>query len=349
MFSPLFISPFPHDEENDFRIQSFLQELMEILGYGLPSDWPEISNQEYTELRTFLRERVNDLYHYIDNHPKCKPHHKIFTRIFPEISLRLLELDRIRPPALYKEEIEDEGLGTERPQPQLAFEQIFCTPNSSLRRVEQILTSVDPFEGKILLLGDDDLLSLLLTSRFYGEIHVADLDLRILEHINRYAPSVILHHVDFVLGGIPRSLKESFDAVVLSAPFYKSGLWAFLYKALFCLKINADARIFLSLFPIAMEEERKTLVVFWKKLAALGLTCERLHPTFNVYDLRKIKSLEYQELIKIYKAPIESLLLDTCYQAPYIYSDFFELRRLAHTRPQALRKKLLDWWHSLPD
>jgi len=127
-----------------------------------------------------------------------------------------------------------ELLGT-RPEAIIEYDQLYCTPDSTERRIERILQEFGDEKHRVLFLGDDDMGSVVLASRFKGEVHMMDLDDRIHEAVAEKAPSVFRHKVDFVQGGVPVEFYQTFDAVILDPPWDFYRLWCFLDKAMFCL------------------------------------------------------------------------------------------------------------------
>ncbi len=324
----------------------FLRNLCEGSGLILPEGWPDVPPSEFASLRKALRDRIDGLYQYIDSQASINRTQKRFARFFPETAMQLLRLDWSQPEERHQvsedvlEQLDD------RPPAVVAYDQLYCTPDSTERRIHRIMENI-PAEpsSRVLFLGDDDLGCVVLAPRFTGETHVIDLDDRLLDFIKERAPSVSQHKVDLFLGGIPRSMKETFDAVVLDPPWDEHGSWSFLAKAMVCLKQTTHARIFLSFCPLEMELAGAPTARMWKRLALHGFTAEAIETSFNLYDLVATETDKYQELMTLYIPVIDSPFLEMLKQAPYAFAHLYQLRRIEHFRP-SWRTMLRNWWHS---
>ncbi len=329
------------------KIREYIRQLFTGIGRELPEVWPNISSSEFAEYRQALSDRIEGLYQYIDSQPDIHPTQKAFARFFPETTLRLLELDWSQPEQRHTVTQDTLDRLERRPPAVVAYDQLYCTPDSTERRANRVLETVpqDP-TSRVLFLGDDDLGSIILAPRFAGEVHVIDLDDRLLSYIEEQAPNVVRHKVDLFLGGIPRDMVESYDAVVLDPPWDEHGSWLFLAKAIVCLKQVPHARIFLSFCPLEMELAGAAMARMWRRLAQHGLTAEAIETSFNLYDLVATETEGYQKLMKLYLPPVSSPLMDLLRQAPYAFAHLYQLRRIEHFQANRMRKWWFDWWHT---
>ncbi|HEY8777116.1 MAG TPA: bis-aminopropyl spermidine synthase family protein [Gaiellaceae bacterium] len=136
------------------------------------------------------------------------------------------------------------------PPPLVALDQCHCTPKTKLRRV-LAMHAADAINGRrILLLGDDDLISITLLRfiRQFGgtirELVVADVDQRLLEFI-----AAELEDAPFPFECVQWDVREPragrFDTVVTDPPYTTAGANLFLERAVENLA-GPGAQIFLS-------------------------------------------------------------------------------------------------------
>ena len=136
------------------------------------------------------------------------------------------------------------------PAPLVELDQCHCTPKTKLRRV-LALHAADAINGRrILLLGDDDLLSIALlrfVRQFGGTIEqlvVADVDTRLLEFI-----AAELEDAPFPFACVEWDVRKprdgSFDTVVTDPPYTAAGGRLFLERAIASLA-GPGSQIFLS-------------------------------------------------------------------------------------------------------
>ncbi len=326
-------------------LREFTHRMLDVVNLR-PEGWPQVSPSEYGELRFQLRARIEALYDFIDNRPNGKKEEPVAIRLLGESAQNLLDLEWRRPASYLEASSTFLQLCEERPDPLLQYDQLYCTPDSTERRIHQVLQDIDKQDTRVLFMGDDDLGSIALSRHFDGEIHVFEFDERVLSHIREKAPQVQCHNVDLVLGGVPRSMKGAFDAVVLDPPWDNYHAWCFLHKALFCLRESPQARIYLSFCPLNAEHLEKKAHTFFHRFGQVGLTFESITPTFHLYPLQ---GTEFMELLLKHIPPMESPLLDVLKTLPFGYSNLYKLRHTEHFRGSRLRRWFSDWWHSKSD
>jgi predicted methyltransferase len=142
------------------------------------------------------------------------------------------------------------------PPPHVEVDQCHCTPKAKLRRV-LALHAADAIRGRrILLLGDDDLISVAL-ARFASlfeahgaaeELVVIDIDERVLAFIGVELsgapfPVQLVHHD--LRDPLPAALAGRFDTVVTDPPYTAAGGRLFLSHAVSALA-GAGSTVFLS-------------------------------------------------------------------------------------------------------
>jgi predicted methyltransferase len=175
------------------------------------------------------------------------------------------------------------------PAPLLALDQCHCTPKTKLRRA-LALHAADALAGRrILLLGDDDLMSIALVrfvrefgaSESIAELAIVDLDDRLLEFVSAeldgtgVAVELVRHDLRDPL---PAALRGRFDTVVTDPPYTPTGARLFLSRAVEALA-GEGTNVFLSF------GSRRPGAQFdlQQLIATLGLEIRALTRDFNDY------------------------------------------------------------------
>lgn len=127
-------------------------------------------------------------------------------------------------------------------QPQRKYDQFFATVNSSIKKYH-ILKSKGLIEGKnIMLLGDDDLVSvvLALSGGNYSRVNVLDVDKKILSTIENIFAQKGFKGLRTGFYDVRNSLKEEYfgryDVVLTDPPYTAGGIKLFLNRAVQMLK-----------------------------------------------------------------------------------------------------------------
>ncbi len=132
------------------------------------------------------------------------------------------------------------------------YGQLVASPDSSTRRVAEMLRPLPPFGRSVLFLGDDDLTSLHLARHLPGEITVADVDARVLDRVASFktAPDAVLRAVTYdVMTPLPAAMVGAFDYVHCDPVDDGPWLAAWLERALQALRMEIGARLFLNVSP----------------------------------------------------------------------------------------------------
>lgn len=136
-------------------------------------------------------------------------------------------------------------------EPKREYDQFFATVNTSISKVK-IMQARDDLEGKrIALLGDDDLLSVVmgLSKVPYSQITVLDIDKDILEKISSIVRDYDLENIRtefYDARKDPRpDLCNRFDVVVIDPPYTTNGMKLFLERSLELLGPKKDQHIYL--------------------------------------------------------------------------------------------------------
>jgi predicted methyltransferase len=163
------------------------------------------------------------------------------------------------------------------------FDQCPATLETVLRRVDLLTTLATRGQCEnLLLLGDDDFLSVgLVAAGFSNSITVVDIDLNILDLIDR-ATSGGAHSVLADLrSGLPKSLTSSYDVVFADPPYTLAGQLVFTSCALRALRLRGQLRIFLCGSDFYLREEELDVIESYFRSA--GFTLEGYLKDFNEY------------------------------------------------------------------
>ena len=139
-----------------------------------------------------------------------------------------------------------------RPSPEYKFDQSRSTPETVIKRALNMARNGDVEGKKIVLLGDDDGLSLVLAFlECTKEILVLDIDSRIIQFISDYAKnnnySTTLNAKLWDLReSFPRELLNNYDVFEMDPPYTVSGFKLFINRAISLMSSNSDFRGYIS-------------------------------------------------------------------------------------------------------
>jgi predicted methyltransferase len=181
-------------------------------------------------------------------------------------------------------------LAASAPPPRVEIDQVHCTVETKLRRVLAMDDAGALDDRRVLLLGDDDLLSLtlVLLARHHGigrrvrELVVVDVDDRVLRYVERAAgrapfPLRCIRHD--LRAPLPRGLAGMFGTVCTDPPYTSAGALLFLARAADATAGAAGGDVFLSFGPKRPEET----LALQRGIADLGFAVQRLIRNFNDY------------------------------------------------------------------
>jgi len=127
-------------------------------------------------------------------------------------------------------------------QPKREFDQFFATPKSTVKKYNMLKSKALIERKNILLLGDDDLVSvaIALSGLNYSQITVLDIDDRILSTIENIFDKKGFKNLKTDLYDVRNPLKKEyfgrFDVVLIDPPYTSSGVRLFLNRAIQMLK-----------------------------------------------------------------------------------------------------------------
>jgi predicted methyltransferase len=179
-------------------------------------------------------------------------------------------------------------IAKEAPQPRFELDQCHCTVETKIRRV-LAMHEADALVGRrILVLGDDDLVSLALASvvRRFGSIStvanltVVDVDPGVVSFVRKRlakAPFPISCLSHDLRDPLPCALEKRFDTVLTDPPYTPAGARLFLSRA--ATAVREGATVFLSFGS----RRPGATAALQRDLVRMGFAIESLNPGFNRY------------------------------------------------------------------
>jgi predicted methyltransferase/DNA-directed RNA polymerase subunit RPC12/RpoP len=215
------------------------------------------------------------------------------------------------------------------PEARLELDQTHCTVATKLHRVLK-LHETGALEGKdIILLGDDDLISIAigrfaaLTGLTAGAVTVVDADPAVLTWIGERAPGVRLLEHD-LRQPLPDGFTGAFDVACTDPPYTVPGAELFLSRAVAALRPRPGGHVFLS---FGARRPAETLAT-QQLIAGLGLVTRSLTPNFNSYEGAGILA-GTSHLYHLRSTDRTAPLIDETYDGPLYTAD----TRGEQTRP----------------
>lgn len=206
------------------------------------------------------------------------------------------------------------------------YGQMPCTKSTARRRVDKAATLVGK-DDPILLLGDDDLVSVELALAGFTQITVLDIDLKVLEEIQRacdeHQVRVNLYQQDLSLAP-PRHLIADYRLVLFDPEYSIRGVNLFLKAGLELTQHRENTIFFMSIHLMSlMKEGLRELEQLFKHN---GLELSEFAQGFNAYPApSRLKGLIHL----VNKLLIGSKTLTTeGYSFPFLLSDALILRKI---------------------
>jgi hypothetical protein len=205
-----------------------------------------------------------------------------------------------------------------RPAMKMRYEQQFCIPHTTQARAEKIRYAVPP-GGRILVLGDDDLVSLALIHAG-GEFHVdvLELDAELVAFLKEQGGDrlrVLEHNLRH---GVPAEMQACYDIVTTDPPYAADGMRFFLECAAASLSKSPTSRLFLSTYPGLIESPER----LWADLEQLGLKIEQRWDHFSRYIYNNTYRVEHLAALRHLGSPLHPTA--ELLGFPYLYAHFFE-------------------------
>ncbi|GKQ35459.1 hypothetical protein ALMP_20020 [Streptomyces sp. A012304] len=176
------------------------------------------------------------------------------------------------------------------PAADMSIDQSHCTPETKVRRVLALLASGALPGGSLLLIGDDDLVSLavavvgdVLGSPIVERVTVVDISPEILGYIQKVSAGLgtrvetVEHDLRHPL---PAELHDGFDVAMTDPPYTPEGARLFLSRAVEGLRPGPAHSVFFSFGGKSPDE----MLEVQREIMALGLVTNGYIRNFNEYE-----------------------------------------------------------------
>lgn len=158
-----------------------------------------------------------------------------------------------------------------------------CSVMTVNKRVEQA-KSLCSFDDPILLLGDDDLISIKLADEGFTNITALDIDDELIDILKQVSDSKNLkinYHIHDLNNKAPDFLKKDYKLIFID-PFYTlEGASLFLNSALGFTTSIENSYIFMNIHVLSLYQ--KGLIQFQNLLNQLNLKIDKIYNSFNNY------------------------------------------------------------------
>ncbi len=163
------------------------------------------------------------------------------------------------------------------------LDQCPATIRTTLRRLALLLGTSRLEKRRILLLGDDDLLSVAIAATgLRTRVTVVDLDHSLLARIARWTKNEIVElvHHDLRLG-LPGAMAASYDVVFTDPPYTAAGQLLFLRAGMMALRNTRSSSMFLCSSRLYLNPQQMQRIITAAEQAGLELV--QIEQDFNKY------------------------------------------------------------------
>lgn len=203
--------------------------------------------------------------------------------------------------------------------------QLPCTQETSQLRVERALSMLD-HDARILLLGDDDLVSVSLAQAGFRNVTAVDIDPRVIKSIKKINDAEG-HDIRFAVHDLrkpaPKALIDDYDMVFFDPEYSQEGLELFTSAALNFTRERSGCVYFMSLHLMSLMAEGVEIARNF--LGQVGVELLSFDQGFNIYPvparLRALIHLVNQVVLRSRTLGAEGWTL------PYFMSDAIVLRK----------------------
>lgn len=206
----------------------------------------------------------------------------------------------------------------DRPAMKFRYEQQFCMPYTTQRRAEMMAERMKP-GSRILVLGDDDLVSLALVRLKQDlKVDVLELDPDLVTFLKEKGGDRLTVLECNLRYGVPDEMKKAYDCVTTDPPYAEEGMRFFIGCAKASLAEGPDSRLFLTTYPGLLENPD----ALWKDIEAQDLDILETHKYFSRYVYNSSYRVNQLACLKDRGCPLHptSELLGF----PFLYAHFFE-------------------------
>lgn len=191
---------------------------------------------------------------------------------------------------------EESAVGFERPFKAgllRRHHQLLCTPASLVRRFERVRAECGP-KDKILLVGDDDQLSLLLAREGYRNVTVIDIDAALIDRLREHGRGRLRAAVHDLNEPAPENLRDDYDLIVMDPPYSVSGIDLFLEGALTFMSSSRRPRVHLYVASVCLL--RAGLAEVQNGFFRRGFAVEEVVPGLCGYPYPRVARWAFQGL-----------------------------------------------------
>lgn len=240
----------------------------------------------------------------------CQSTGLVFDSFFKEILIQFKKITKNRPPAIAQ------------------YDQAFIKAEDVIKRVEFIYQRGDLLNSKILVIGDDDLISIALGLTKLAEfIYVIEIDQRLINFINDLSQRFNLNikaMIYDVRNPLPKDLINKFDVFVSDPVETEEGLKHFLMRGMLSLNKNGVGYFGLTTLESSLKKWFKIEEFILKN----GFVITDIKRKFSVYPIVKDdKSWKlFEEKLPIYKILKKKSTFD------WYKSGFIRIERIKETK-----------------
>jgi len=254
--------------------------------------------------------------HFVEDHLKVTTRHD---PICPTCHGRRVVVKEDLGPSIQ----ELEGYFRQSPDVDVTLDQAPCLPETSMRRA-LYMYHCGALEGKkVIILGDDDLVSLAvgLLGRALGShvltrrLTVVETDRRWIDLIQRVSnlEDLEIECVEHdVRDPLPEGLRRQFDTFETDPPYTEEGMTLFVSRAIHALKPGHGQQGFLSFGPKSPAE----MLDVHLNLVTMGLVVHEVIPAFNDYEGASVLGGSSQMIHLLTTEATKPLVLDSRYGEP---------------------------------
>jgi hypothetical protein len=211
----------------------------------------------------------------------------------------------------------------DRPAMKHRYEQQFCIPLTTQQRARLIIETMKP-GSRVLVLGDDDLVSLALIHMTDElEIDVLELDEDLVKFLHEKGGerlTVLEHNLRY---GVPDSMKKAYDCVTTDPPYAKDGMRFFLECARDSMVEGPDSRLFLTTYPGLLEDPDK----LFADIDDLSLSILKTRRHFSRYIYNNMYRVQQLTALRHLGSPLHPTT--ELIGFPFLYAHFFEIAHKA--------------------
>jgi predicted methyltransferase len=163
------------------------------------------------------------------------------------------------------------------------LDQCPATLGTTLRRLALLMDVVNLEGRRLLLLGDDDLLSVAISaSQLSTHVTVLDLDQSLLAYIARWTSQEVVELVHHDLRMyLPNSLAACYDVVFTDPPYTEAGQLLFLRSAMTALRRVPGSSVFICASRLYLKPRDMQRIIILAEHA--GLQLSEIKEDFNRY------------------------------------------------------------------